>query len=196
MQTAAVSGKMVPISVMTPMNATDDRTLATSCARGDHDAFEEIYRRWGTRLKSVAFNHLGDRAEAEDAVQETLIKVHRSASTYTGEAAFSTWLLRILVNTCFDMLRKRQRRTDDSELDAASGHHAPSVDDFKRIALRRMLDELPAQKRTVFMLFEVEGLSHAEIAQILDITEGNSKWILFATKKELQQRWLTARVTR
>lgn len=193
MQTAAVSGKMIPISVMEPTNATDDRTLAASCARGDHDAFEEIYRRWGSRLKSVAFNHLGDRAEAEDAVQETLIKVHRSAATFNGEAAFSTWLIRILVNTCFDILRKRQRRTDDGELDAAMDHHAPSVDDFKRLALRRMLDELPPQKRTVFMLFEVEGLSHAEIAGILDITEGNSKWILFTTKKELQQRWLQLR---
>ena len=66
------------------------------------------------------------------------------------------------------------------------------VDDMKRIQLRRMLDELPEQRRTVFTLFEIEGMSHAEIARILDITEGNSKWILFATKKQLQEQWKTA----
>ena len=68
---------------------------------------------------------------------------------------------------------------------------APTVDDAKRITLRKLLDELPEQRRTVFSLFEIEGLSHAEIGDILGITEGNSKWILFATKKELQQKWRT-----
>jgi len=63
------------------------------------------------------------------------------------------------------------------------------LDDTKRIALARLLEELPEQRRSVFVLFEIEGLSHAEIADILDITEGNSKWILFSTKKQLQERW-------
>ena len=60
------------------------------------------------------------------------------------------------------------------------------------MALKKMLADLPEQRRSVFMLFEIEGLSHAEIAQILDISEGNSKWILFATKKQLQEKWKTA----
>jgi len=63
------------------------------------------------------------------------------------------------------------------------------VDDAKRMALRRMLDELPEQRRSVFLLFEVEGFSHAEIARVLNISEGNSKWILFATRKQLQEKW-------
>ena len=66
---------------------------------------------------------------------------------------------------------------------------ANAVDDVKRMALRKLLNELPEQRRTVFSLFEIEGLSHAEIAGILDITEGNSKWILFSTKKQLQEQW-------
>ena len=63
------------------------------------------------------------------------------------------------------------------------------VDEVKRMALRRMLTDLPEQRRSVFVLFEIEGLSHAEIARILQISEGNSKWILFATKKQLQEQW-------
>ena len=63
---------------------------------------------------------------------------------------------------------------------------------LKSITLRKLLSELPEQRRTVFSLFEIEGLSHAEIAGILDITEGNSKWILFSTKKQLQEQWKKA----
>ena len=174
--------------------ASDDRRLARGCAAGDTTVFEEIYQRFGERMKSVAWNHLGNVSDAEDAVQETFLKIHRSATTFTGEASFSTWAYRILVNTCYDVLRKRKRRIEETNLDdtvETAVRTAPNVDDNKRIALRRMLDALPEQRRAVFTLFEIEGLSHAEIAAILGITEGNSKWILFATKKELQQQWKT-----
>ena len=170
----------------------DDRSLAAACADGDPLVFEEIYRRFGDRMKSIAYNHLGSVADAEDAVQETFLKIHRAAATYTGEAAFATWIYRILVNTCYDLLRKRKRRGGEEPLDDL-GWAAAAVDDLKRINLRRLLDRLPEQKRTVFTLFEIEGLSHAEIGEILKITEGNSKWILFSTKKELQKQWKESR---
>ena len=169
----------------------NDLDLARRCAAGDETAFEAIYRQYPGRLKSIAFNHLGNVSDAEDAVQETFLKIHRAASGYTGEAAFSTWLFRILINTCYDILRKRSRRIRETPIDEFVAHGRPSnsVDDVKRMALRKLLEQLPEQRRTVFALFEIEGLSHAEIAGILDITEGNSKWILFSTKKQLQEQW-------
>ncbi|HKR63875.1 MAG TPA: RNA polymerase sigma factor [Thermoanaerobaculia bacterium] len=166
--------------------------MAEGCAAGDTKIFEEIYRRFGDRMKSIAWNHLGNAADAEDAVQETFLKIHRAATTFTGEASFGTWAFRILVNTCYDVLRRRKRRIDEAPIDAlpeTAERTAPNVDDAKRITLRKLLDELPEQRRAVFSLFEIEGLSHAEIGEILGISEGNSKWILFATKKELQQKW-------
>jgi RNA polymerase sigma-70 factor (ECF subfamily) len=171
-----------------------DLGLARSCAAGDSDVFADLYRTHSDRMKSIAYNHLGNVSDAEDAVQDTFVKIHRAASTYTGEAAFSTWIYRILVNTCYDMLRKRQRRIQESPIDdiVTGGRSTVSVDDVKRIALRKMLSDLPEQRRSVFTLFEIEGLSHAEIGQILDISEGNSKRILFATKKQLQEKWKTA----
>lgn len=173
--------------------ADDDQRLARACAAGDTAVFEELYRRHGDRMKSIAWNHLGNASDAEDAVQETFLKVHRAAESYSGEAAFTTWLYRILVNTCYDMLRRRRRRIEETPIDdfVTVTRAAANVDDTKRMALRRMLDELPEQRRTVFFLFEIEGLSHAEIGEILDITEGNSKWILFSTKKQLQEKWTT-----
>jgi RNA polymerase sigma-70 factor, ECF subfamily len=173
--------------------SVDDRQLAMACATGDTRAFETLYHRFGDRMKSIARNHLGGNiSDAEDVVQETFLKLHRAASTYTGEASFSTWMYRILVNTCYDHLRRRRRRVEESPLDETFDRSAPAVDDMKRIALRRLLDELPEQRRSVFVLFEIEGLSHAEIGEILGISEGNSKWILFATKKDLQQKWKNA----
>ena len=172
--------------------ATDeDARLARACAAGDTAVFQEIYRTHADRMKSIAYNHLGNVSDAEDAVQETFLKVHRAASTYNGESAFTTWMYRVLINTCYDALRRRQRRIQQTPIDDALPveHAGANVDDVKRIALRKMLAELPEQRRTVFMLFEIEGLSHAEIAELLDITEGNSKWILFATKKQLQETW-------
>ncbi|HEX8616401.1 MAG TPA: RNA polymerase sigma factor [Thermoanaerobaculia bacterium] len=179
---------MLQIAAKPAENAEDHR-LAEACAAGDTRVFEEIYRRFGDRMKSIAWNHLGNSSDAEDAVQETFLKVHRAATSFTGEASFATWVYRILVNTCYDVLRKRKRRIEESPLDDSLERSASSVDDFKRIALRRLLDELPEQRRSVFTLFEIEGLSHAEIGQVLGISEGNSKWILFATKKELQEKW-------
>ena len=170
----------------------DDRRMAAACAAGDSLIFEQIYRQHGRKMKSIAFNHLGTAADAEDAVQETFLKIHRAASTYTGEASFSTWVHRILINTCFDILRKRKRRGDESAIDDipdTAERTAPNVDDVKKLTLRKLLDDLPEQKRSVFTLFEIEGLSHSEIASILGITEGNSKWILFSTKQQLQQQW-------
>lgn len=194
------SGDMLQ-AVMTSMplraeaSDAEDRRLASGCASGDSRIFEELYQRLGDRMKSIAWNHLGNASDAEDAVQETFLKIHRAASTYTGEASFGTWAFRILVNTCYDVLRKRKRRLDDApieQLPETAERTAPSTDDAKRMTLKKLLDELPEQRRSVFTLFEIEGLSHAEIGEILGISEGNSKWILFATKKELREKWLSA----
>ncbi len=190
---AAASAALSLPPTVSPIAANDeDRRLAAACAAGESGAFERLYRTHGERMKSIAYNHLGNVSDAEDAVQETFIKIHRAAATYSGEASFSTWVYRILINTCYDLLRKRRRRGDESSLDddlLFAERPASTVDDAKRITLRKLLAGLPEQRRSVFTLFEIEGLSHAEIAGILGISEGNSKWILFATKKQLQQQW-------
>jgi RNA polymerase sigma-70 factor (ECF subfamily) len=170
----------------------DDLHLMRRCSSGDTAAFEEIYRRFGDRLKRLAWNHLGNIADAEDAVQETFLKIHRAAATFTAEASLATWISRILINTCYDAMRRRKRRVDEAPLETDEQpfeYRAANVDDAKRLSLQRLLDELPPQRRTVFTLFEIEGLSHAEIAAIAGITEATSKWTLFMTKKELKDKW-------
>lgn len=187
---SAAAAQILPAAPMKTASADEDRRLAAACATGDSAAFERIYRLHGERMKSIAFNHLGNVSDAEDAVQETLLKVHRAAKTFTGEASFSTWMFRILINTCYDALRRRKRRPEEEAMDELPVERGTgAVDDAKRITLRKLLGRLTEQRRTVFTLFEIEGLSHAEIASILGISEGNSKWILFSTKKQLQEMW-------
>src|SRR5882757_8728641 len=117
----------------------DDLRLARACADVDSDVFASIYDRHGERMKSIAYHQLGNVSDAEDAVQETFLKVHRAAASYNGEAAFTTWLFRILVNTCYDMLRRRNRRIRETPIDELIAHGRPSnaVDDVKRMALRK-----------------------------------------------------------
>lgn len=159
-------------------------------------AFEELYRSHGKRMKSVAMNLLGNTSDAEDAVQEAFLKMYRSWGSFKGESLRSTWLYRILVNTCYDMGRRRQRTpepaTPEQEQAAALVEERPA-DHALRLTLERALKGLPAMQRSVFLLFEVEGFKHREIAEILDIAEGTSKHALFTAKRELQERLLAER---
>jgi RNA polymerase sigma-70 factor (ECF subfamily) len=176
------------------VRSAGERRLAEQCAAGDPAAFETLYGMFGSRMKSIAYQHLNNVGDAEDAVQETFVKIHRAAGSFTGDASLATWVYRILVNTCYDALRRRRRRPEETPLELEGMERsAPTVDEAKRMTLRKLVAALPEQRRTVFTLFEIEGLSHAEIAAILGITEGNSKWILFSTKKQLQEQWTQAR---
>jgi RNA polymerase sigma-70 factor (ECF subfamily) len=144
-------------------------------------------------MKSVAMNLLGNTSDAEDAVQEAFLKLYRSWDSFKGESLRSTWLYRILVNTCYDIGRRRKRTPEPATPDdeqAAEQKAAPQSDHALRLTIERALRRLPEVQRSVFLLFEVEGFKHREIADILDIPEGTSKHALFSAKRELQERLL------
>lgn len=151
-------------------------------------AFEELYAAHGERLKSIAFNLLRSRVDAEDAVQEAFLKAFRSWDRFKGEAGAFTWLYRILVNSCLDEGRRRSRRREDQEPEDAPPREAPPGSDHPlRLALDKALGQIHRRPRAVFVLAEVEGFTHREIAQILGIPEGTSKHDLFAAKTELRR---------
>ncbi|HEX9303829.1 MAG TPA: RNA polymerase sigma factor [Thermoanaerobaculia bacterium] len=170
--------------------------LLEGCRAGDLEAFERLYRTNGPRMKSIALNLLGNVGDAEDALQETFLKIFRGAKTFRGGSAFSTWTYRVLVNTCYDSLRRRKSRPVAGPLDAAgAGVTAaadPVADHPLRLALEKSVARLDSRRRAVFLLFAVHGFTHGEIARILGIPEGTSKTLLFEAKKKLQ-RWLGAR---
>ena len=171
---------------------SEDAALAAACRRGDLRAYERLYELHGTRMKSLARNLLGNHTDAEDAVQETFLKVQRAIGGYSGKSAFSTWIFRILINSCFDMRRSRLRRREVQEPEPAPGepvleHRAPGSHPSLRLALERSLAGLPGRQREIFLLYEVEGFAHAEIAALLHVSEAVSKNSLFQAKKTLRQ---------
>jgi RNA polymerase sigma-70 factor (ECF subfamily) len=169
----------------------EDAALAAACRSGDLRAYERLYAMHGARMKNLARNLLGNPTDAEDAVQETFLKVHRSVASFRGQSSFVTWTYRILINTCYDArrsrLRKKEVANEDSEESPGLEPRAPGAHPALRLALERALAKLTQHQRDVFLLYEVEGFRHAEIAGMLEMTETASKNTLFQAKKNLRQ---------
>ena len=168
-----------------------EESLAEGCRKRSLHAYQRLFETHGGRMKSLAYNILGNSADAEDAVQEAFLKVYRAVDRFKGEAAFSTWVFRILVNTCHDIRRRGRRRgvevNDSESVDLLNALPEPGASDHPlRLSLEQSLRKLDPRSRTVFLLYEVEGFKHKEIAEVLNIPEGTSKNILFHAKRELQ----------
>lgn len=161
-----------------------DAELAEGCKRGNVRAYERLYEIHGARMKSLAFHMLGSRADAEDTVQETFLKVYRAVRGFEGQSSLSTWIYRILMNCCYDAMRKQQRSAERPVTkEVASDSKLPL-----KVALGRALEALNDRQRIVFLMFEVEGLKHSEIAGILEVPEGTSRSWLFEAKRELKRQ--------
>lgn len=160
-----------------------DAELVDGCKRGNVRAYERLYQLHSARMKSLAFHLLGSRADAEDAVQDTFLKVYRSVRAFEGQSSLSTWVYRILINCCYDAMRRQQRRAEKPV-----NREFPSETKLPlRIALERALAQLNDRHRIVFLMFEVEGLKHSEIAGILEAPEGTCRSWLFEAKRELKR---------
>ena len=170
---------------------SEDAALAAACQSGDLRGYERLYAMHGARMKNLARNILGNSVDAEDAVQETFLKVQRKIASFRGQSSFVTWTYRILINTCYDArrsrLRKKEVANDDSEETPRMEPRAPGAHPSLRMALERALAKLTRHQRDVFLLYEVEGFRHAEIAEMLEMSAMASKNTLFQAKKNLRQ---------
>ena len=168
-------------------NADLDREDVVLASAGDHAAFERIYRRHAAKVTSLA-TWLLDAGEADDAVQEVFIRVWQKLHTFAGQASFGTWLHRVAVNL---MLRRRQRtaiarkRHGDDELLATVS--APVERPDLRVAIEGAVEKLPNGAREVFVLHDMEGYKHDEIAELLDVDPGTSRSQLHRARMLLRQ---------
>ncbi|GAA0509551.1 RNA polymerase subunit sigma-24 [Saccharopolyspora subtropica] len=154
-----------------------DADLAACIAAGDADAFERLVRRYSDAVLGMALRMLGDRAEAEDVVQDVFVTVWRRAGELVAPAALRTWLFQVARRNCLIVLRRRRtRRTDPVETvpenRTAVGAAVLVVDPQRAVeagagmlALRRALAGLPTRQRDVWLLAEVDGLSYVEIGR-------------------------------
>lgn len=171
-----------------------DFELAKKAAGGDGKAFEELYRRHYRRVYALTLRMMGNPTEAEDMTQDVFLQLFNKIGMFRGESAFTTWLHRMTVNQVLMHFRKKSTRsellTDEGETPVQivkgteNPRNAPVID---RIGLENALKQLPNGYRTVFVLHDVEGYEHYEIAEMLGIAEGTSKSQLHKARLKLRQ---------
>jgi RNA polymerase sigma-70 factor (ECF subfamily) len=167
-----------------------DEALMARIARGDQPAFRALARRHLPAMVGLARRILGNAADAEDVAQEAMLRVWTHAPRWQPLAAFKTWLTRVVVNLCLD----RKRRAPWVELEAAGDIVDPSpgagekaeVDERER-TVAAAIDKLPARQRSAIMLTYGEGMSNAEVAEILDTSVSAVETLLVRGKQNLRR---------
>jgi RNA polymerase sigma-70 factor, ECF subfamily len=158
-----------------------DLELAGRIRSGDGAAFEALYRQHATRLYNLASRMAAGGADAEDLLQDIFLLAYRKLGSFRGDSSLGTWLYRLAMNHCLDVLRNRQTRmgqvTDSmDEPDAVPvAAPGPALGSVSRIDLERAIEALPPACRAAFLLHDVEGFGHLEVADILGVSEGTSK---------------------
>ncbi len=188
------AGPADPSSV--PPESVDAQTLARAQAR-DHQAFAQIYSLHKRRIYSLCLRMAGNMADAEDLTQEVFLQLHRKIATFRGDSAFSTWFHRLAINVVLMRLRKKGLAVvsldEAAEPDPFKGPRRifeasdpNSGESIDRIALERAISELPAGYRAIFVLHDIEGFEHSQIAAMLDCSIGNSKSQLHKARLRLR----------
>lgn len=182
--------------------AVDDDVLARAQA-GDHHAFAQLYALHKRRIYSLCLRMVGNVAEAEDLTQEAFLQLHRKIATFRGDSAFSTWLHRLAINVVLMHLRKKglslisldEAMEPTPEEGPGRSFGAPDISlagSIDRLALERAISDLPAGYRLIFVLHDIEGYEHNEIAAMLDCSIGNSKSQLHKARLKLRDAMRTA----
>lgn len=181
------------IAAASPDAASSDIDLCRMAADGSLAAFEMIYQRYHRRTYSLCLRMTASQTEAEDLTQEVFIQLFRKIGSFRGDSAFSTWLHRLTVNQVLMHFRRRsvknEKTSDDGEMPeqtvvgTANPNKMQVVD---RIALKKAIAELPKGYKNVFVLHDIEGFEHEEVARRLGISVGTSKSQLHKARLKLR----------
>ncbi|HEY3377890.1 MAG TPA: sigma-70 family RNA polymerase sigma factor [Armatimonadota bacterium] len=184
------------------VSAQQEYALVRRVQAGDDAAFDRLVELCSGRVYSLALRMVGNADDAQDIAQEAFVRVYQALPRFRQDAAFSTWLYRIVVNTCHDELARRPRRpvsvselTSDDEmpspLDLATTDDTPETALLQRErqrALETALAELPAQARMVIILHDIQGLSYQEMAEILHAELGTIKSRLNRARNQMREK--------
>jgi RNA polymerase sigma-70 factor (ECF subfamily) len=193
----------LPAAALTGRNLTSasatcalDADVLARAQAGDHQAFTQLYSLHKRRIYSLCLRMVGNVAEAEDLTQEAFLQLHRKIATFRGDSAFSTWLHRLAINVVLMQLRKKglslisldeaMEPAEDSPSRSFGGPDLALTGAIDRLALERAIADLPAGYRLIFILHDVEGFEHNEIAAMLDCSIGNSKSQLHKARLKLR----------
>ena len=164
--------------------------LVARIQAGDAGAFEELYQQHAPRLYALSCRMAGSTEDGEDLLQEIFLQAYRKLGSFKGESALGTWLYRLALNHCLDYVRSRQAKmnklTETLDADTSLEPSARRETPIARLDLERAVERLPAGCREAFVLHDVEGFDHKEVARLLGIAEGTSKSQVFKARMKLR----------
>jgi RNA polymerase sigma factor (sigma-70 family) len=171
--------------------------LILGCMQNDPAAQRELYNRFSPKMLPVCYRFAPSREDAEDMLQEGFIKVFMQIHTFENKGAFEGWVRRIIVHTCINLLKKNKRFNESLDLEHASSLHVkeetlPSIMQAKQVV--ECIRLLPIGYRTVLNLYAIEGYSHKEIAEMLDIEESTSRSQYTRSKNMLETILIKKRI--
>ncbi|MGD9161200.1 MAG: RNA polymerase sigma factor [Desulfobacteraceae bacterium] len=157
--------------------------IVKKCQKNNLKAYRWIFKKYSEPMLHIAKRLLHSQEDAEDAVQETFIKLFRGIKNFRFQSKFSTYLFTILTRVCFDTINRRKKL---HVIDIKDEQHSYHTDPDLKIRLEQAIDELPMRMQTCFVLFAIEGFKQQEIAEILDISIGGVKSNIYQAKVKLQ----------
>jgi len=169
------------------MKNAEEEQLVDRCKAGDRGALKVLYEAHHKKIYAMALRMTGSVADAEDVTQDTFIRAFVKIGKFRGDSAVGTWLCRIAINLSRDLYKKKSRIRPEAELDRPVLQNATARDALTVKRLERALLTLPGGYREVLVLHDVMGLRHAEIASVLDISQGTSKSQLHKARARMRE---------
>jgi len=171
--------------------------IINGCLSHDKKAQKMLYKKYASSMFGICLRYCKKRAEAEDVLQEAFIKIFSSIGSYRSDGSFEGWLKRIVVNTALNYYKSNLKRCFDESIDEMNDSHMPTAQvnetDLSMQDLMRMINSLSDGYRMVFNLYAIEGYSHKEIGEMLNISENTSKSQLSRARVILQNKILEFR---
>ena len=176
----------------------NEEKLISRAAKGDASAFNELLGAQEKRIYSVCLRMCGNHEDAQDCLQESMLRIYRAISSFKGQSSFSTWVYRVTMNTCLDELRKKKNKQTaslDGLLDSGWSpsddcdtpeHHA--IAEEKREAIHKAIADLPEDMRSAIVLRDIEGFSYDEISDMLSINVGTIKSRISRGREKLREK--------
>ena len=177
----------------------NEEILVKKCIEGDNRAQKKLFDLFAPKLFGVCLRYMKDHDLAQDTLQDGFVKIFTKLSDYNGKGSFEGWMRRIVVNTCLDQLRKDQKLKMNTSIDDVSflvkDNHWIE-EELTAKDLLKLVESLPDGYRVVFNMFAIEGYSHKEIAEQLDISENTSKSQFSRAKSHLRKKLIELGIER
>lgn len=160
--------------------------IVKRCQNGDTRAMEMVYKGYKSPFFNLAYRFAGDYSSSNDLLQDIFINIFTHIDELRAPEAFSAWMYRIAINTCKTFARKKRKAKEVSLDEIENTHYTKEADHPMRQHLEQAIEKLPLKQKTVFLLHDVQGFTHTEIARIAKLSEGTSKSQLFKARMKIK----------